>query len=58
MGQVLVIGILHAWLNNHGAVAALTGDRAHPALMSLLAYGLFWLLITGLMRWRQQQPAA
>lgn len=41
-----------------GVVAALTGYRAHPALMSLLAYGMFWLLMTGLMRWRQQQPAA
>ncbi|WP_024304262.1 FTR1 family protein [Pseudogulbenkiania sp. MAI-1] len=41
-----------------GVVAALTGYRAHPALMSLLAYGMFWLLVTGLMRWRQQQSAA
>ncbi|BEV73131.1 MULTISPECIES: FTR1 family protein [unclassified Paludibacterium] len=35
-----------------GVLAALTGYRAHPALTSLLGYGLFWLAVWGLMRQR------
>ncbi|GHD77471.1 FTR1 family protein [Vogesella fluminis] len=35
-----------------GVVSALTGYRAHPALMTLLAYAGYWLAVLALMRWR------
>ncbi|QEL56773.1 FTR1 family iron permease [Chromobacterium paludis] len=41
-----------------GLVASLTGYRAHPALMSLLAYGLFWGGIWALFQWRNRKLAA
>ncbi|POZ60760.1 FTR1 family iron permease [Chromobacterium alticapitis] len=41
-----------------GLVASLTGYRAHPALMSLLAYGLFWAGIWALFQWRNRKLAA
>ncbi|TDR80743.1 FTR1 family iron permease [Paludibacterium purpuratum] len=40
-----------------GVLAALTGYRAHPALTSLIAYGLFWLTIWGTMRQGRRRQA-
>jgi len=43
-----------AWLDDGGRfggmLAALTGYRAQPALMSVLAYAAFWLCVGGLLR--------
>ncbi|MCP1116827.1 FTR1 family iron permease [Robbsia andropogonis] len=39
-------------------VATLTGYRAHPSLMNLLAYAVFWLIVAGLMRFARRQPMA
>ncbi|WP_347556411.1 FTR1 family protein [Robbsia sp. KACC 23696] len=39
-------------------VATLTGYRAHPSLMNLLAYAVFWLVVSGLMRFARRQPVA
>lgn len=39
-----------------GLIAALTGYRAQPALLLVLAYGAYWALVWWLMRW-QRQPA-
>ncbi|MGF7188483.1 high-affinity iron transporter [Robbsia andropogonis] len=42
-----------------GSLAAtLTGYRAHPSLMNLLAYAVFWLIVAGLMRFARRQPMA
>lgn len=41
-----------------GVVSALTGYRAQPALMTVLAYAGYWLAIGGLMRWRNGVQAA
>ncbi|NWK78100.1 FTR1 family protein [Aquitalea sp. LB_tupeE] len=41
-----------------GVVASLTGYRAHPALMSLLAYLAFWAGVAGLFFWRKRRQAA
>ncbi len=41
-----------------GVVASLTGYRAHPALMSLLAYAVFWSGVAMLFRWRQRRVTA
>ncbi|MCP1290178.1 FTR1 family protein [Chromobacterium sp. S0633] len=38
-----------------GVVASLTGYRAHPALMSLIAYALFWATIWALFQWRNRK---
>lgn len=38
-----------------GVVASLTGYRAHPALMSLIAYALFWAAIWALFQWRNRK---
>ncbi|ATP27578.1 High-affinity Fe2+/Pb2+ permease [Chromobacterium violaceum] len=40
-----------------GVVAALTGYRSHPALMSLIAYALFWAAIWSLFQWRNRRLA-
>jgi high-affinity iron transporter len=37
-------------------IAALTGYRAQPALLLVLAYGTYWALVWWLMRW-QRSPA-
>lgn len=39
-----------------GLIAALTGYRAQPALLLVLAYGAYWALVGFLMRW-QRSPA-
>jgi high-affinity iron transporter len=39
-----------------GLMAALTGYRAHPALLLVLAYSAYWALVWLLMR-RQRSPA-
>lgn len=36
-----------------GVVSALTGYRAQPALMTLLAYAAYWLAVMAMMRWRR-----
>ncbi|UGA39531.1 hypothetical protein JOS77_08685 [Chromobacterium haemolyticum] len=38
-----------------GVIASLTGYRAHPALMSLIAYALFWATIWALFQWRNRK---
>ena len=35
-----------------GVVAALTGYRAQPSLMTVLVFGGYWVLVFALMRWR------
>ena len=35
-----------------GVVAALTGYRAHPSLMSVLVYGAYWLAMLAVFHWR------
>jgi high-affinity iron transporter len=37
-------------------ISTLTGYRAHPSLMNLLAYAAFWLVVAGLMRFARRQP--
>ena len=39
-------------------ISTLTGYRAHPSLMNLLAYVAFWLVVAGLMRFARRQPVA
>ncbi|WP_199153408.1 FTR1 family protein [Chromobacterium sp. ASV23] len=41
-----------------GLMASLTGYRAQPALMSLIAYALFWAGIWALFQWRNRRQAA
>lgn len=41
-----------------GVVASLTGYRAHPALMSVLAYAGFWLGVWALFQWRARRTGA
>ena len=41
-----------------GVVSALTGYRAQPALMTLLAYGAYWLGVSGLILWRKRAARA
>lgn len=38
-------------------VASLTGYRSHPALMSILGYALFWVVVWSLFQWRNRRPA-
>ena len=40
-----------------GVVSALTGYRAQPALMTVLIYAGYWLLVAALLRWREARPA-
>ncbi|MDI7048082.1 hypothetical protein QMN58_31770, partial [Escherichia coli] len=38
-------------------VATLTGYRAHPALMNLIAYAVYWLVVYLLVRRANRKPA-
>jgi high-affinity iron transporter len=38
-------------------VATLTGYRAHPALMNLLAYAVYWAVVYLLLRRANRKPA-
>ncbi|MBV8627553.1 MAG: FTR1 family iron permease, partial [Paraburkholderia sp.] len=38
-------------------VATLTGYRAHPALMNLVAYAVYWAIVYGLVRRANRRPA-
>lgn len=39
-------------------VATLTGYRAHPSLTNLAAYGIYWVVVWGLLRYSSRRTAA
>jgi len=41
-----------------GVVAALTGYRAQPSLMTVLVFVGYWVLVWALMRWRSAVAAS
>ncbi|RQS59889.1 FTR1 family iron permease [Burkholderia sp. Bp8963] len=65
--EILPLGLSQVWdtsaiLDDSGTfgslVATLTGYRAHPALMNLVAYAAYWAVVWLLMKRASQRPAA
>ncbi|KVE33525.1 FTR1 family iron permease [Burkholderia sp. TSV86] len=65
--EILPLGVAQLWdtsailddSSTFGSlVATLTGYRAHPALMNVVAYALYWLVVYLLLKRATKQPAA
>ncbi|MBI0327830.1 FTR1 family iron permease [Burkholderia plantarii] len=65
--EILPLGISQLWdtsaiLDDSGTfgslVATLTGYRAHPALMNLVAYVAYWVVVYALLKFTARRPVA